>query len=127
MTTETIIVLFEALLSLIVSFVVGCIYCWQEALVVLASSPIMIIGVIALSRLAWGNKGGKAAGSVKEVDVYDKANALLSDVVINYKTVISFGENNVEAIFDKFSKLMQDPLAKKVHNAHVAGFFYGYS
>jgi hypothetical protein len=87
----------------------------------------MIVGVIALSRLAWGNKGGKAAGSVKEIDVYDKANALLSDVVINYKTVISFGENNVEAIFSKFSYLMQDPLAKKVHNAHVAGFFYGYS
>jgi hypothetical protein len=63
MTTETIIVLIEALLSLILSFIVGCIYCWQEALVVLASSPIMIIGVIALARLSWGTKGGKAAGS----------------------------------------------------------------
>jgi hypothetical protein len=55
----------------------------------------MLVGVVAMSRLQWGNKGGKIAGSTKEVDVYEKASALLSDVIMNYKTVIAFGDKNV--------------------------------
>jgi ABC-type multidrug transport system fused ATPase/permease subunit len=60
---------------------------------VLLFSPILIGGAIALSRLSWGNKGGgKLEGTVKVADDYEKANALLSDIVMNYKTVTSFGE-----------------------------------
>jgi sporulation protein YlmC with PRC-barrel domain len=49
-----------------------------------------------MSRLQWGNKRGKQVGTVKQVDVYEKASALLSDVILNYKTVISFGDKNVK-------------------------------
>lgn len=47
--------------------------------------------------------------------------------MLNYKTVVSFGDKNVDAIFEKFSYLMTEPLNNKVKNAHIAGFFFGYS
>lgn len=48
-------------------------------------------------------------------------------MVINYKTVTSFGEENVELIFSKFSDLMSGPLETNVKNAHISGFAHGYS
>jgi hypothetical protein len=53
----------------------------------IVASPIMLVGVVAMSRLQWGNKKGKQAGTEKKVDVYAKASALLSDVILNYRTV----------------------------------------
>lgn len=128
MTTETLVVMTEAFLGLVVGLILAIYYCWQEALLVLLFSPLLIVGAIALSRLSWGNKGGgKFEGTVKEADVYEKANALLSDIVLNYKTVTSFGETNTNAIFKKFEVLMEEPLNKRVKNSHIAGFFFGYS
>lgn len=128
MTTETIIVMMEAALGLILGLILAIYYCWQEAFLVLLFSPILLIGAIALSRLSWGNKGGgKTEGTIKEADVYEKANALLSDIVINYKTVTSFGERNTDAVFKKFEVLMEGPLDKRIKNSHLAGFFFGYS
>lgn len=48
-------------------------------------------------------------------------------MVINYKTVCSFGEENIDLIFNKFSDLMSTPLNRNVRNAHWAGFAHGYS
>jgi hypothetical protein len=48
-------------------------------------------------------------------------------MVINYKTVCSFGEDNVDLIFSKFSDLMSEPLNRNIKNAHIAGFAHGYS
>ena len=73
-------------------------------------SPILIIGSFAVARILWGNNRGKIAGTTKEADEYEKANALLSDIVLNYKTVTSFGEKNVKKVFEKFSLLMVEPL-----------------
>ena len=77
--------------------------------------------------MQWGNKRGKVAGTTIESDAYDKANALVSDIVLNYKTVFAFGEKNVSAIFEKFHDLMLLPLNNKIKNAHLAGFFFGYA
>jgi ABC-type multidrug transport system fused ATPase/permease subunit len=93
MTTETIVVMVEAVMGLAFGVLIGIYFCWIQTLVVLLFSPILITGAIALSRLSWGNKGGgKSEGSFKAADAYEKANALLSDIVMNYKTVTSFGE-----------------------------------
>lgn len=87
-----------------------------------------MVGVVITSRLQWGNKGGKQTSSTGiKNDVYEKANALLSDVILNYKTVIAFGDRNVEPIFMKFEALMEDPLNRRIKNAHIAGFAFGYS
>lgn len=55
-----------------------------------------------MATMQWGNKGGRSAGSQKETDQFEKSNALLSDVIINYRTVISLGQKNVDKINAKF-------------------------
>jgi hypothetical protein len=38
-----------------------------------------------------------------------KSNALLSDVILNYRTVISFGEKNIDALINKYESLLKEP------------------
>lgn len=127
LTTETIIVILEALLNMVVGIALGLIFCYVQTLYVLCASPLLIVGAYFTSRLQWGNKGGKWGANVKNADKYAKANALLSDVVINYKTVIAFGSRNIEPVFDKFEALMKEPLHKRIKFAHMSGVFFGYS
>ena len=61
------------------------------------------------------------------VDEYEKSNALLSDVIINYRTVIGFGQKNVDKVVERFTDLLKEPSRKKVKNAHLSGIFFGYS
>ena len=93
MTTETVSTLVEAGLGLILGVVISSFLSWRMALITIACSPVMLIGVVAMSRLQWGNKRGKSKHEVQNsgVDAYEKSNALLSDVIINYRTVIPFG------------------------------------
>jgi ABC transporter transmembrane region len=65
MTTETLSTVIEAGLSLVIAISIACIYCWQLSLLVAISLPIMLVGVVFMSRLQWGNKGGKSEGTVK--------------------------------------------------------------
>jgi len=51
MTTETISVLFEAFLSLILGMFLSMLISWRMSLLTVACSPVMLIGVIAMSRL----------------------------------------------------------------------------
>lgn len=51
----------------------------------------MIIGMYMMSTMQFGNKGGKFVNESEDINDYEKANALLSDIVINYRTVISLG------------------------------------
>ena len=61
------------------------------------------------TRLNWGKKGGKNTADIVKVDDYDKANALLSDVIMNYRTVISFGQENVDCINRKYESYLVAP------------------
>ena len=61
------------------------------------------------------------------VDSYEKSNALLSDVILNYRTVIGLGQKNIEGIVEKFQHHLVEPARRKVRNAHIGGFFFGYS
>lgn len=46
---------------------------------------------------------------------------------MNYRTVISFGEKNVDYLLSQFDKLLDEPNKKGIKNAHLSGFFFGYS
>ena len=59
MTTETISVVIEAILGLILGMLISLIISWRMALLTVAVSPILLIGVVAMSRLQWGHKRGK--------------------------------------------------------------------
>ena len=48
-------------------------------------------------------------------------------MIINYRTVISFGDKNIDYVMTKYDKLLEEPNRIGIRNAHIAGFFFGYS
>jgi len=59
LTTETMSTLVEAICGLTAGVVVALYFCWQQALLTICCSPIILVGVVAMSRLNFGNKRGK--------------------------------------------------------------------
>jgi len=59
LSTETMSTLVEAICGLVLGVCVALYFCWQQALLTICCSPIILIGVIAMSRLNFGNKRGK--------------------------------------------------------------------
>ena len=45
---------------------------------------------------------------------------------MNYRTVIGFGDKNVEYLLQKFDELLREPNMLGIKNAHVSGFYFGY-
>lgn len=91
--------IFELVVICVVGITLGTIICWQSAILCVLISPILIIGMYKMATMQWGVKGGRKAETIGEgLDNYDKANALLSDIVINYRTVMSLGQRNVDSI-----------------------------
>lgn len=60
-------------------------------------------------------------------DSYKQANAMLSDIIMNYRTVIAFGPKNVDMILDRYSQLLVVPREAGIKKAHISGLFFGYS
>lgn len=80
-----------------------------------------------MSRLAWKVKPGGASTALDAEDPYKKSNALLSDIIINYRTVIGFGEKNIDYLLTKFDSLLAVPQQDGIKVAHQSGFWFGYS
>ena len=55
---------------------------------------------------------------------YQKSNALLSDLIINYRTVISFGQKNVDRINQSFEELLVDPMKNVIQKSNKMGLYY---
>ena len=94
LTTETVSVLIEALLSLVAGITISALFEWRMALVCILATPFVLVGGVIMARLQWkSGPGGKSKDdpNVKRVDPYEASNALLADVILNYRTVISFG------------------------------------
>ena len=53
--------------------------------------------------------------------------SLLSDIIMNYRTVISLGEKNVEFVLEKYYGLLDGPNREGIKRAHISGILYGYS
>ena len=62
----------------------------------------MLVAFYMQATIKWGNKGGRMVDGSEKISDYEKSNALLSDVVINYRTIISLGQKNVDSICEKF-------------------------
>lgn len=60
-------------------------------------------------------------------DAYAESNALLSDIIMNYRTVISLGDKNVEFMLEKYYGLLEGPNLQGIKKAHISGILYGYS
>ena len=75
--------------------------------------------------MRWGNRGGKKIDNSEKLSNYDKSNALLSDVIINYRTVVSLGQKNVDSICNKFEELLVGPMEDVIKKSNKAGLYYG--
>lgn len=62
---------------------------------------MMVFGGFFMSSFQWGQ--------AKSDDAYQESNALLSDIIMNYRTVISLGEKNVDFILAKYHRLLEGP------------------
>jgi ABC-type multidrug transport system fused ATPase/permease subunit len=112
MTTEHLAILVEAYGGVIIGAIISLFYTWKLGLVTIAFTPFIILGGIMMSRLAWKTKVTKASeGETKNKmdDPYQMSNALLSDILINYRTVIGFGDKNIDYLLEKFDLLLEEP------------------
>ena len=46
---------------------------------------------------------------------------------MNYRTIVSFGEKNIDFLLKKYNDLLLIPNRKGVVKAHISGLFFGYS
>lgn len=119
LTTEVLGIILEAALGLTVSSLICAIFSWQLAIIVTLLSPLMILGGLGMASLQLN----QAAVS----NSYMQANALLSDIIMNYRTVISFGQKNVDFILERYGELLIVPQQAGIKRSHISGIFFGYS
>ena len=132
MTSELVATVIEMILMIVFSIVGGFVICWQQSILVFILSPIIIGGTVAAMRMQWAkNMQGKADEKADKDDQEaldeDKANAVISDIILNYRTVIAFGPKNVDMILDRYAALLVVPREAGIKKAHISGLFFGYS
>lgn len=93
MTSEVVVTIFELIVTVSMGMIIAFTICWQAAIMCILFSPIPILGMYMMATMSFGTKGGRSKDATKdgEIDNYERSNALLSDVVINYRTIISLG------------------------------------
>jgi ATP-binding cassette, subfamily B (MDR/TAP), member 1 len=110
MTTEHLGILIEAYGGVIIGAAISLFYNWKMGLITCLFVPFISFGGLMMSRLAWKTKAGKLNKEEgKNDDPYEMSNALLSDILINYRTVIGFGEKNVDYLLEKFDSMLEEP------------------
>ena len=119
LTTEASGVMLEAALGLIVSCGICFIFSPQLAIVVILLCPLMVLGGLGTAKLQFNQKNNDES--------YKAANALLSDIILNYKTIIGFGQKNVDMILERYAELLIIPRQAGIKRAHISGLFFGYS
>lgn len=119
LTTEAIGIILEASMGLVISCAICFYFCWQLAIIVSLISPFMVLGGLGQAKLQFSQ------GAVE--DHQKQANSLLSDIILNYRTVIAFGSKNVDSILDRYAELLIVPREAGIKKAHISGLFFGYS
>eukprot|EP00349_Pseudokeronopsis_sp_Brazil_P011331 CAMPEP_0202977580 /NCGR_PEP_ID=MMETSP1396-20130829/84330_1 /ASSEMBLY_ACC=CAM_ASM_000872 /TAXON_ID= /ORGANISM="Pseudokeronopsis sp., Strain Brazil" /LENGTH=160 /DNA_ID=CAMNT_0049716347 /DNA_START=2189 /DNA_END=2671 /DNA_ORIENTATION=- len=65
-------------------------------------------------------------GQNEGINMMDNANALLSDIAFNYRTVVSFGPKNVNHVANQYIKLMDHSRKAGVKSGYIMGIAGGY-
>ena len=117
-STESLGPLADGAAALVCGVVIAFFYSWKMALICLAMAPLMVIGAYIGTQAA--------AGLTEETGALAKeANLLCGDAIVNYKTVQSFG--NEELLVEKYRELLL-PIHSASLRAHCcAGFGFGVS
>ena len=75
--------------------------------------------------ISFKKKGGRMNNMSEKIDDFQAANALLQDVIINYRTVISFGQGSVDELTKNFDKLLTGPIEERKAKHKKTGFYFG--
>ena len=104
--------------SLILALVIGFFFNWETTLVCLGCVPFLILGAIFNARM-------QAGLSSDTSELYKEADMLAGDSIVNYRTVASFG--NEEMILDDYKKFLDGPLQRVASKSHQIGIIFGFS
>lgn len=115
-SSDSVSVMVEGLFSVGCGVTIGFWFCWQVSLLCLACVPLMIIG----SAFAGYYEKQKIEGTDKQ---YKEANMIAGDALMNYKTILSFAEE--EKILGIYQDIMDKALAKITYNAIMSGLALG--
>lgn len=116
LSTESISIMLESILTLVVGIIFGLCLSWRMALITMSLIPLVVLGGAISNKLTAKSKGAanpsggsKNITEKKDVDHYAESNALLSDLIMNYRTVISFGPKNINFLMEKYNALLNVP------------------
>jgi len=98
LTTETLAIFIQGFSGLAVGLALAMYYSWRIALITLGVAPFIIVGGTIRGALLQREHHGNDETS----KLYQKSNALLSDIIMNYRTVIGFGPNNLAYLMSKY-------------------------
>ncbi|KAK9165115.1 hypothetical protein Scep_000306 [Stephania cephalantha] len=102
----------------VTAFVIGFNLCWQLALVIAGTFPILIAGSIA-EQLFMRGLGGDYSKA------YSRSNALAHEAITNIHTVAAFGSEDL--ISDRFASELNHPNKHAVLRGHISGLGFGIS
>lgn len=117
-STESIGIMFQAMVGLITGITIALVFEWRICLVALAIAPIMMISAAINSKVK--------AGSLVNIDKSGaKTYSMVSDAIINYATVASFA--NEAVLIEKFKQSLKGKLDKEIKKCYVSGALFGFS
>jgi len=116
--TESIGPTSESIFGMIIGIGIGFYFCWQEALVCFLVSPIMVIGTTIDMKMMEGEGADNS-------ELEKEANLLCGDAIINYKTVQSFGHEDM--LVKKYEELLAPIHKKAMWRGVTSGLAFGYS
>lgn len=118
LTTTYVSILVQNLANLLAGMIIALIYEWRTALVAIGLIPLMIIaGAI---QMAFTN------GFSAKTDVaYKDSSSLITESMVNIRTVTSFGYENM--ILNKYTDKLKVPYEIGVKKGNISGILFGFS
>jgi ATP-binding cassette subfamily B (MDR/TAP) protein 1 len=118
LNTTYVAILIQNISNLVSGIIIAFVYEWRTSLVALGLIPFMIVsGAIQMAF---------TTGFSAKTDVaYKDSSALITESMINIRTVTSFGYENM--ILDKYSEKLRLPYQIGVKKGNISGVLFGFS
>lgn len=117
-STEGLAVMVESFFALVVGMALGFSFSWKVSLVALGVTPFMMLGGFINAKFQQGMSDFDQAA-------FKDANLLAGDAITNYRTVSSFGYDDL--LLKEYDRLIEIPLKTNLRKAHCIGFWFGFS
>jgi ATP-binding cassette subfamily B (MDR/TAP) protein 1 len=118
MTTTFIGVSIQNLVTLVASLIIGFIFEWRTSLVTVGLIPVMILAGALQMKQSLGFSG-------ESDTAYKDSSSLITEAMVNIRTVMSFGYENV--VLNKYSNMLEKPFQLGVKKGNISGVLYGIS